>query len=181
MASHAHTKLSPSPSSVGGGPRAPLRPAERLAARLGHLRASCHLWLRLARLFFVTPPAGASAAGVSSMLSTAASATTPTASPPAPLSPSSSASSAVRVPTYRVGALIGHPGARPSAVRATRRPLAGVSVIHWLVVGGRRLPSQARGFCPRLLVSNYEGAPRARARVGVRHIAAARGRGGPSR
>ena len=38
---------------------------------------------------------------------------------------------AVRVPTYRVGAFIGRPGARSSAVRATRRPLAGVSVIGW--------------------------------------------------
>ena len=36
---------------------------------------------------------------------------------------------AVRVPACRVGALIGRPGARLSAVGATRRPLAGVSVI----------------------------------------------------
>ena len=62
---------------------------------------------------------------------------------------------AVRVLTYRVEALIGRPGARPSVVRATHRPLAGVSVIGWRWVGGRRLPSQARGFCPRLMVSNY--------------------------
>ena len=34
MASHAHTKFSPSPPSGGGGPGAPLRPAGRLAARL---------------------------------------------------------------------------------------------------------------------------------------------------
>ena len=45
---------------------------------------------------------------------------------------------AVRVPTYRVGGLIGRPGARPSAVGATRRPLAGVSVIGW--GGGRQSP-----------------------------------------
>ena len=41
----------------------------------------------------------------------------------------SAAVAAVRVPTYCVGAFIGRPGARPSAVRATRRPLAEVSII----------------------------------------------------
>ena len=47
---------------------------------------------------------------------------------------------AVRVPTYRVGALIGRPGARPSAVRATRRLLAGMSVIgrRWATVACHR-------------------------------------------
>ena len=55
MVSHAHTKLSPSSPSGGGGPGAPLRPAGWLSARRRHLRASCPVRLRLARLFFVTP------------------------------------------------------------------------------------------------------------------------------
>ena len=49
---------------------------------------------------------------------------------------------AVRVPTCHVGALIGRIGACPSAVGATRRPLAGVSVITVLAGGGRQSPAK---------------------------------------
>ena len=49
--------MSPSPPSGGGGPGAPLRPAGGLSARRWHLRASCPVRLRFARLFGRAPRA----------------------------------------------------------------------------------------------------------------------------